>query len=95
MSVKTPEGDDNANEIDVERIMEEVKQVPSQLREQLIQQVIITVGDAHMATVRPTYERVAEANERFVQKIQDHGMVSYVYVLFLCIFKPLQYNFEV
>lgn len=67
-----PEPDDNANEIDIERIMEEVKHVPSALRQQLIDQVIQTVSEAHLATVTPTRQKVAEANERFEQKM-SHG----------------------
>lgn len=70
----SPDADDNANEIDVERILEEVKQVPSALRQELIEQVITTVGEAHFATVKPTYKTVAEANARFLQKINTGGL---------------------
>lgn len=69
--------DDNANEIDIERIMEEVKQVPSALRQELMTQVITTVGDAHLATVVPTHKKVAEANERFAKKMSTMQMVSF------------------
>lgn len=72
-----PEPDDNANEIDIERIMEEVKHVPSALRQQLIDQVIQTVSEAHLATVTPTWQKVAEANERFEQKMADGSLVRF------------------
>ena len=71
-----PEPDPNANFIDIDRILEEVKQVPSDLRSQLIEQVIETVGDAHMATVRPTYQSVAEANARLEKMKADGELVS-------------------
>lgn len=67
MMANLPEQDDNANEIDVERIMEEVKHVPSALRQDLIDQVIATVSEAHLATVTPTVRKVAEADERFLK----------------------------
>ncbi|XP_060576196.1 ecdysone-induced protein 75B-like isoform X2 [Ruditapes philippinarum] len=69
-----PEPDDNANEIDIERIMEEVKQVPSELRQQLIDQVIQTVSEAHLTTVTPTRAKVAEADRNFAEKITRGGM---------------------
>lgn len=71
-----PEPDPNANFIDVDRILEEVKQVPSDLRSQLIEQVIETVGDAHLNTVRPTYASVAEANKRLEKMKADGELVS-------------------
>ncbi|XP_052779757.1 retinoic acid receptor gamma-like isoform X2 [Mya arenaria] len=64
-----PEPDPNANEINVERILEEVKQVPSALRQQLIETVIDQVSKAHMETVTPTREKVAEAEESFRRKM--------------------------
>ena len=71
-----PEPDPNANFIDLDRILEEVKQVPSDLRSQLIEQVIETVGDAHLNTVRPTYASVAEANKRLEKMKADGELVS-------------------
>ena len=76
MPMDLPEPDPNANFIDVDRILEEVKQVPSDLRGQLIEQVIETVGEAHMLTVRPTYASVAEANARLEQMKADGELVS-------------------
>ena len=76
MPMDLPEPDPNANFIDVDRILEEVRQVPSELRGQLIEQVINTVGEAHMATVRPTYASVAEANVRLEKMKADGEMVS-------------------
>jgi len=58
MCADLPEADANANEIDVERILEEVKHVPSALRQELIDQVVQTVGEAHLSTVTPTKEKV-------------------------------------
>lgn len=77
-----PEPDANANEIDVERILEEVKHVPSALREELIDQVIQTVGEAHLATVTPTRQKVREANEKFAQKKLDGFLVSHFFFKF-------------
>ncbi|XP_052284601.1 uncharacterized protein LOC127881013 isoform X3 [Dreissena polymorpha] len=71
MAMHFPEPDDNANEIDVLRILEEVKQVPSALRQQLIDQVVETVGIAHLETVTPTRRKVAEANQKFMMKMQS------------------------
>ncbi|KAH3848493.1 thyroid hormone receptor alpha-like [Dreissena polymorpha] len=68
------DADANANEIDVERILEEVKQVPSLLRQQLINLVVDTVGVAHLETVTPTRKKVAEANEKFLMKVRS-GMM--------------------
>lgn len=76
MAMHFPEPDDNANEVDVVRILEEVKQVPSALRQQLINQVVDTVGIAHLETVTPTRKKVAEANEKFMMKIRSGMMVS-------------------
>lgn len=69
------EPDDNANEIDVERIMEEVKQVPSDMRQRLIDEVIETVTQAHLETVTPTHQKVQEANERFMKKQMEGHLV--------------------
>ncbi|XP_053377081.1 uncharacterized protein LOC123529961 isoform X2 [Mercenaria mercenaria] len=74
MVEQLPEPDDNANEIDIERIMEEVKHVPSSLRQQLIDQVIQTVSEAHMATVTPTRQKVAEADEKFAKKVLEGNL---------------------
>ena len=76
MPMDLPEPDPNANFIDVDRILEEVKQVPSDLRSQLIEQVLETVSEAHMATVRPTYKTVAEANARLERMKADGELVS-------------------
>jgi len=70
------EPDANANEIDVERIMEEVKQVPSALRQQLIDQVIESVSKAHLETVTPTRAKVAIAEEIYMQKMKEGPLVS-------------------
>lgn len=71
MAKLMPDADDNANQIDVERILETVKQVPSALRQQLIDHVIDTIGQAHMETVTPTREKVAEANKNFARKMAE------------------------
>ncbi|KAL4226753.1 hypothetical protein ACF0H5_014733 [Mactra antiquata] len=65
------EPDANANEIDVERILEEVKHVPSELRKELIDTVLQTVGEAHLATVTPTRQKVEEAHEKFAKKMSE------------------------
>lgn len=76
MHFPDPDENANANEIDVDRILEEVKQVPSLLRQQLINLVVDTVGVAHLETVTPTRKKVAEANEKFMTKIRTGMMVS-------------------
>ena len=78
-----PEPDANANEIDVERILEEVKQVPSELRQRLIDQVVETVTAAHMETVTPTKQRVQEANDRIAQKKMEGPLVSHCIISFI------------
>lgn len=72
-----PGPDDNANEIDVERILEEVKQVPTDLRRKLIEQVIETTTQAHMDTVTPTREKVRDANEKWSRKQMEGPIVSH------------------
>lgn len=68
--------DANGNEIDVERILEMVKQVPSALRQQLIDHVITSVSEAHLTTVTPTVKKVAEAEERIAKKKLEGKFVS-------------------
>lgn len=80
MPMDLPEPDPNANFIDVDRILEEVKQIPSELRSQLIEQVIETVSEAHLATVRPTYKSVAEANARLERMKADGELVSFAFL---------------
>ncbi|KAK3587111.1 hypothetical protein CHS0354_023564 [Potamilus streckersoni] len=58
------EPDPNANVIDVDRILEEVKQVPSEMRKKLMDQVMENVIEAHFQTCKPTYQAVADANQR-------------------------------
>lgn len=76
------EPDDNANEIDVERLLEEAKHVPSELRQKLIDHVLETVAAAHMDTVTPTRQKVKEANERLANMHKADGpLVSAIFFL--------------
>ncbi|KAK3101181.1 hypothetical protein FSP39_001572 [Pinctada imbricata] len=56
--------------IDAQKILEDVRQPPSEVRRTLIDQVTESVVEAHFSTCNPTYQNVAEANERFQEKME-------------------------
>ena len=68
--------DSNANVQDTERLLQEVKQTPAAMRNQLLSQVTETVITAHMATCINTYANVAAANKNVDHMIENDLMVS-------------------
>ena len=62
--------------IDAVKILDDVKQIPSEIRRTLIDQVTESVVEAHFSTCNPTYQNVSEANERLQLKIDNGEMVS-------------------
>lgn len=63
-------------ETDPSKLLEEVRQGPSDVRRALIEQVTESVVEAHFQTCNPTYQNVAEANERFAEKMAAGDLVG-------------------
>jgi hypothetical protein len=74
---QTPDNDvEEIIETDPSRMLEEVRQGPSDVRRALIEQVTESVVEAHFQTCNPTYQNVAEANERFAEKMAAGDLVG-------------------
>lgn len=54
--------------VDITKILEQARQMPSDFRKSLIDQVTESVVEAHFQTCKPTYQAVQEANERMMEK---------------------------
>lgn len=63
-------------ETDATKLLEEVRQGPTDVRRALIEQVTESVVEAHFQTCNPTYQNVAEANDRFAEKMASGDLVS-------------------
>ena len=63
-------------EMNPAKLLDEVRQGPSDVRRALIEQVTESVVEAHFQTCNPTYQNVAEANDRFAEKMASGDMVG-------------------
>jgi hypothetical protein len=72
----TDDKNHNANINATERLTDEVRQVPSDFRQKLINHVTRDTTDAHFHTCTPTHQSVSEANQRFERMKAEGGMVS-------------------
>lgn len=78
----TPETPDpNANEINIDQILEEVQQSVSDTRKQLIDQVTESAISAHFQTCKPTYQSVTEASQKIEEMKANMVMVSSIHFL--------------
>ncbi|KAL5013634.1 hypothetical protein ScPMuIL_007904 [Solemya velum] len=66
--------DPNANEINIDQILEEVQQIISDTRRQLIEQVTESAISAHFQTCKPTYQAVSEASQR-IEELKANMMM--------------------
>lgn len=62
--------------VDITKILEQARQMPSDFRKSLIDQVTESVVEAHFQTCKPTYQAVQEANERMMEKQMRNLLVS-------------------
>ncbi|XP_062620130.1 ecdysone-induced protein 78C-like [Saccostrea cucullata] len=64
-------------ETDATKLLEEVRLGPSDVRRALIEQVTESVVEAHFQTCNPTYQNVAEANDRFAEKMASGDLPDF------------------
>nr|XP_034306943.1 retinoic acid receptor gamma-like isoform X1 [Crassostrea gigas] len=64
-------------ETDATKLLEEVRQGPTDVRRALIEQVTESVVEAHFQTCNPTYQNVAEANDRFAEKMASGDLPDF------------------